>query len=70
MLFESGALDLEQTPDERTRKVLSGAIHRAQRQIRTSDLLASVIGSGDAKILAILSQALPPGSSPTELRKR
>src|SRR5688500_8596457 len=67
MLFESGSLDPERLRNERTRKVLWGAIDRAQDQLRASDLLAAAIASADPKILAILAQALPPGSSPSEL---
>ena len=37
-------------------------------KVRPSDLLASAIESGDAKILATLTQALVQGSTPLDLR--
>jgi ATP-dependent Clp protease ATP-binding subunit ClpA len=67
MLFENETLDPNRVRDERARNVLWGAIDRAPDQLRTSDLLAATIASGDAKILAVLAQALPAGGSPVEL---
>lgn len=67
MLFEGDRFNPEKIADERARKVVWAAIDRAPGRIRPSDLLAAAIGSGDAKILAILAQAMPAGGSPLDL---
>jgi ATP-dependent Clp protease ATP-binding subunit ClpA len=67
MLFEANRFDPERIADERTRKVVWAAIDRAPGPIRPSDLVSAAIGSDDAKILAILVQAMPAGGSPADL---
>ena len=69
MLFEGDFLRLGNIADERARKVLTAAIDRVQQRMRPSDLIAAAIGSGDARILTALAQAMPAGGSPLDLRE-
>lgn len=68
MLFEKGMFNPQGVGDDRTATVLHAATDRAAGKVRPSDLLASAIESGDAKVLATLAQALEPGSTPLDLR--
>jgi len=64
MLFEKEMFNPECVEDKRTIAVLGAAVERASPKVRPSDLLAAAIETGDAKVLAMLEQALVQGSTP------
>lgn len=69
MLFEQGYFNPQSTGNERAAEVLNTAADRASAKVRPSDLVDAAIACGDARVLAMISQALTPGATPNDLRQ-